>query len=103
MLRYADPKDAGEFDRRVGDYLTRLRSRLMDHVLRQIVNDDEANTVCFQVGNDTDDPVSGVQLTVRIRKGGVLVRTCPPNVRDLPRCRSGRTRWTRCVRTLSPG
>nr|WP_247649865.1 hypothetical protein [Mycobacterium ulcerans] len=23
-------------------------------------------------------------MTVRIRKGGVLVRTCPPNVRDLP-------------------
>lgn len=84
MLRYADPKDVEEFDRRVADYLTKLRSRLMDHVLRQIVNDDDANTVCFQVGNDTDDPVSGVQLMVRIRKGGVLVRTYPPSVRDLP-------------------
>ncbi|WP_241474153.1 hypothetical protein [Mycolicibacterium neoaurum] len=84
MLRYADPKDAEEFDRRVADYLTKLRSRLMDHVLRQIVNDDGANTVCFQIGNDTDDPVTGVQLLVRIRKGGVLIQTYPPSVRGLP-------------------
>jgi hypothetical protein len=84
MLRYADPKDVEEFDRRVADYLTKLRSRLMDHVLRQIVDDDDANTVHFQVVNDTDDPVSGVQLMVRIRTGGVLVRTYPPSVRDLP-------------------
>lgn len=84
MLRYADPKDAKEFDRRVADYLTKLRSRLMDHVLRQIVNDDDANTVRFQVGNDTDDPVSRVQLLARIPKRGVLVRTYPPRVKDLP-------------------
>ncbi|SIN36533.1 Uncharacterised protein [Mycobacteroides abscessus subsp. abscessus] len=84
MLRYADPKDAEEFDRRVADYLAKLRSRLMDHVLRQIVDDDDANTVHFRVGNDTDDAVSGVQLMVRIRKGGVLVRTYPPSVPDLP-------------------
>jgi len=84
MARYADPKDAKEFDRRVGDYLTKLRTRLMDHVLRQIVNDDDANTVCFRVANHTDDPVSGVQLVVRIRKGGILVRTYPPSVADLP-------------------
>ncbi|OLT79695.1 hypothetical protein BKG58_19905 [Mycobacteroides abscessus subsp. abscessus] len=84
MLRYADPKDAEEFDRRVADYLAKLRSRLMDHVLRQIVDDDDANTVRFRVVNDTDDAVSGVQLMVRIRKGGVLVRTYPPSVRDLP-------------------
>lgn len=82
--RYANPEDAEEFDRRVADYLRRLRSRLMDHVLRQIVDDEDANTVRFRVVNDTDDPVSGVQLRVRIRKGGVLVRTYPPSVRDLP-------------------
>ncbi|MCM3898072.1 GPI anchored serine-threonine rich family protein [Gordonia sputi] len=84
MLRYADPKDAEEFDRRVADYLAKLRSRLMDHVLRQIVDDDDANTVRFRVVNDTDDAVSDVQLMVRIRKSGALVRTYPPSVRDLP-------------------
>ncbi|WP_237570815.1 hypothetical protein [Mycolicibacterium lacusdiani] len=82
--RYASPKDAEEFDQRVADYLATVRSRLLDHVLRQIVDDDDANTVHFEVVNDTDDPVSGVQLMVRIRKGGVLVRTYPPSVRDLP-------------------
>lgn len=106
MLRYADPKDADEFDSRIADYLAKLRSRLMDHVLRQIVNDDDANTVFFQVGNDTDDPVSGVRLMVRIRKGGVLVLTHPPSVRDLPPQPKWPTRFaygtTRCGRTLSP-
>lgn len=84
MLRYADPKDAEEFDRRVADYLTKLRGRLLDHVLRQIVDDDDTNTVHFQVGNDTDDPVSGVQLVIRIPKAGLLVHTHPPRVRALP-------------------
>ena len=56
----------------------------MDHVLRQIVDDDDANTVRFRVVNDTDDAVSDVQLMVRIRKSGALVRTYPPSVRDLP-------------------
>lgn len=82
--RYVNPEDSAEFDRRVADYLATLRGRLLDHVLRQIVDDDDANTVRFQVVNDTDDAVSGVQLMVRIRKGGVLVRTYPPSVPDLP-------------------
>lgn len=84
MLGYANPKAAEEFDRRVADYLTKLRGRLFDHVLRQIVDDDDANTLHFQVGNDTDDPVSGVQLVIRIPKGGLRVHTHPPRVRALP-------------------
>ncbi|WP_170914985.1 MULTISPECIES: RNA-binding domain-containing protein [unclassified Mycobacterium] len=82
--RYASPEDTKEFDRRVVDYLAKMRRRLLDYVLREIVNDDDANTVHFRVCNDTDDPVSGVQLKVRIDKGGVLVRTYPPGVKDLP-------------------
>lgn len=42
---------------------------MLDHVLRHIVNDDDANIVHFEVVNGTDVPVSGVQLRVRIRKG----------------------------------
>lgn len=82
--RYASPEDAEEFDRRVADYLAKMRGRLLDHVLREIVNDDDANTVHFRVRNHTDDPVSGVQLKVRIDKSGVLVRTYSPVVKDLP-------------------
>ncbi|MEX3652456.1 hypothetical protein ABFW14_10060 [Mycolicibacterium fortuitum] len=81
---FADPKDAKEFENRVSDYLVKMRNRLLDHVVRNIVLDDDANTVHFMVGNETDDPVSGMQLTVRIPKSGLLVYTSPPRVDDLP-------------------
>lgn len=85
MLQNAtNAKGAEEFDRRVAGYLAKLRGRLVEHVLRQIVVDDDANTVHFEVGNDTEDPVAGVQLVVRIRKSGVLVYTYPPSARDFP-------------------
>ncbi len=84
LRRYADPEDAEEFEKRVGDYLAKMRRLLHDHAVRDIVLDDDANTVHFAVGNETDDPVSGVQLTVRIPKGGLLVYTSPPTVEDLP-------------------
>ncbi|MFT9663688.1 hypothetical protein ACM0CQ_15740 [Mycobacteroides abscessus subsp. abscessus] len=84
MRRYADPKDAKEFENRVKDYLGKMRRLLLDNVVRVIVQDDDLNTVQFTVGNETDDPMSGVQLTVRIPKSGLLVYTSPPSVDDLP-------------------
>lgn len=84
MRRYADPKDAEEFEERVKDYLAKMRDRLFGNVVRDIVQDDDLNTVHFVVGNETDDPMSGVQLTVRIPKSGLLVYTSPPRVDDLP-------------------
>lgn len=84
MRRYADPKDAEEFEERVKDYLAKMRDLLLDNVVRVIVQDDDLNTVHFVVGNETDDPMSGVQLTVRIPKSGLLVYTSPPRVDDLP-------------------
>ncbi|MGV0740628.1 hypothetical protein ABQF35_30300 [Mycobacterium syngnathidarum] len=84
LRRYADPKDAEEFEGRVSDYLTKIRDRLFGNVVREIVRDDDLNTVQFAVGNETDDAVSGVQLTVRIPKSGLLVYTSPPSVDDLP-------------------
>ncbi|RAU99105.1 hypothetical protein [Mycolicibacter senuensis] len=89
MRRYADPKDAKEFEDRVKDYLGKMRRLLLDNVVRAIVQDDDLNTVQFTVGNETDDPMSGVQLTVRIPKSGLLVYTSPPSVDDLPR----RPKW----------
>lgn len=84
MLRYADPKDAEEFEERVKGYLSKMRNLLLDNVVRDIVLDADANTVHFAVGNEMDDPMSGVQLTVRIPKSGLLVYTSPPSVDDLP-------------------
>lgn len=81
---YADPKDAEEFEKRVKGYLATMRNLLLDNVVRDIVLDDDANTVHFEVGNQTDDPISGVQLTVRVPKVGLLVYTSPPSVDDLP-------------------
>lgn len=89
MGRYADPKDAEEFENRVTDYLAQMRRRLLDRIIREIVLEDDANTVHFAVANATDDPVSGVQLTVRIPKRGLLAYTTPPSVDDLP----PRPRW----------
>ena len=82
--RYADPKDAEEFEKRVKSYVAMMRRLLLDHIVRHIVLDADENTAHFQVGNETDDPVSGVQLTVRIPKNGLLVYTAPPSVDDLP-------------------
>lgn len=82
--RYVNPKDAEEFDRRVQSYLTAMRRRLLDHIVKDIVEDDDTNTVHFAVGNETDHPVSGVQITVRVPRDGLLVYTTPPSVNDLP-------------------
>ncbi|KLO26478.1 hypothetical protein ABW16_19440 [Mycolicibacter heraklionensis] len=82
--RYADPRDAEEFEQRLNTYMSAVTRRLLDNVLRNIVLDDDANTVRFRVGNETDDPVTGVQLTVHIPKGGLIVRTAAPSVDELP-------------------
>lgn len=60
---YADPKDAKEFERRVAEYLSQVRAGLLDHLVRTVVESDK-NKVYFTVGNETDDSVTGVQLTV---------------------------------------
>lgn len=81
---FADPKDAKEFEKRLQNYLAKMRRLLLDNVVRDIVLDDGANTVHFAVANETDDPVSGVQLTVRVEKRGLVVSTSPPSADDLP-------------------
>lgn len=81
---FADPKDAKEFEKRLQNYVAKMRRVLLDNVVRDIVLDDDANAVHFAVVNETDDPVSGVQLTVRVEKRGLIVYTSPPNAEDLP-------------------
>lgn len=82
--RFAKAEDRETFDRRVGTYLTKLRrGLLLGNLIRSIVRSDE-NKVAFSVGNETDDPVSGVQLTVVVPKVGLHVHTSPPSVDRLP-------------------
>ncbi|MCV7218508.1 hypothetical protein H7J51_24925 [Mycobacterium crocinum] len=81
---YAKSEDAETFDKRVSVYLAKLRRGLLaGNLIRGIVRSDE-NKVQFSVGNMTDDPVSGVQLTVVVPKAGLRVHTSPPSVDQLP-------------------
>jgi hypothetical protein len=81
---YTNPEETEEFEKRLEGYMAKMRRLLLDHVVRDVALDDDVNTVHFHVGNETDDPVSAVQQTVRIPKGGLLVYTSPPRVDDLP-------------------
>jgi hypothetical protein len=74
---YAKPEDAEEFERRVSEYLSELRAGLLEHLVRMVVKSDE-NKVYFAVANETDDTVTGVQLTVVVPRDGLLVYTRPP-------------------------
>ncbi len=77
-------EDAQEFDRRVEGYRATLgNGLLLGHVVRSIVLS-ENNKVYFSAGNMTDDPVSGVQLTVVVPKSGLRVYTDPPSLDVLP-------------------
>lgn len=83
--RYAKSEDAETFDKRVSAYLSKLRRNVLaGNLIRGIVKSDE-NKVQFSVGNMTDDPVSGVQLTVVVvPKAGLRVHSAPPSVDQLP-------------------
>jgi hypothetical protein len=78
------PEDAEEFERRVKEHLEGLRTRLLDQMLRQVAISD-CNKITFAVGNETDDSVSGIKLTVIIPQNGLLVFTSPPEAEPLPR------------------
>lgn len=81
---YMKSEDAQEFDRRVKNYRAALGNGLLvGNLIRGIVRS-ESNKVYFSTGNMTDDPVSGVQLTVIVPKTGVRVYTDPPSVDSLP-------------------
>ena len=75
---YNSTEDRQEFDRRVEEYLDGLRQgSLVDNIVRNIVRSDK-NKVYFLAGNLTDEPISGVQLTVVIPKTKLRVFTHPP-------------------------
>ncbi|ORJ52612.1 AlbA family DNA-binding domain-containing protein [Mycobacterium simiae] len=77
------PEDAEEFERRVEDYLAQFRTGVVEHMVRQVVKSDY-NKITFAVGNETDDSVRGIKLTVTIPQSGVEVHTSPPRAEPLP-------------------
>lgn len=84
----AHAKDAEEFDSAVQDYLERLRPTIVDRIRRRVVTD-RLNRVVFQVLNETESSMSGVQLTVQIPKSDIQVYTSPPHAPALP----SRPKW----------
>lgn len=81
---FANRENAAEFEKRVKKYLATMRHCLLDNIIREIVLDEDANTVRFQVSNETDASVSGVQLTVRVPKAGLRVYASPPRADEFP-------------------
>ncbi len=81
---YAKPEDAAEFERRVKHHLAQFRKGVVGHLARGVVRSDD-NKVTFAIGNETDDSVTGVKLTVIIPHSGLLVYGSPPAVDPLPR------------------
>lgn len=73
--RYARPEDRAEFERRLMEYLNKLRGGvLVNNAIEEVVRGDH-NKVGVSVGNLTDDSVSSVQLTVIVPKAGLTVYT----------------------------
>lgn len=81
---YSDPKNRDEFNRRVKNYLARVRRCLVGNIVKSIVRSDNKNKAYFSVGNLTDDPVAGVQFSVLVPKSKLLVFTSVPSVDQLP-------------------
>ncbi|WP_131811344.1 hypothetical protein [Mycobacterium kubicae] len=85
LLRSAyKAEDAKEFERRVREHLDQFRTGVVGQMVRQVVKSDY-NKVAFAVGNETDEPIRGVKLTVTILEGGIEVFTSPPRAKPLPR------------------
>lgn len=77
------PEDAEEFERRVKEHLDQFRTGVLDQMLRQVVKSDY-NKITFALGNETDNSVTGIKLTVLIPQSGLLVYTSPPSAKPLP-------------------
>lgn len=75
---------AATFDNRVKTYLAKLSRVLLSHLFRAIAQDESTNTVHFQVGNETEDPVLGVQLALCVPKDRIRVYTAAPRVDSWP-------------------
>lgn len=81
---YARPEDRKQYEGRVEHYLGELRGLLIGNLFKRIVREDGLNKVYFSVGNETDDSISGVHLTVVIPRNGLCVYTLPPRVNPFP-------------------
>jgi hypothetical protein len=83
MGTYAKPDDIAEFDRRVGEHLSKCRKRLVENVARKIIHSRE-NKLQFAVANETEDAIEGVQLVVSLPRVGVDAFVGAPAVKQIP-------------------
>ncbi|WP_445168779.1 hypothetical protein ACTXG7_05305 [Mycolicibacterium sp. Dal123E01] len=81
---YADPKDRDEYERRFSSYFAKLRhGALTNAVVRAIVRGN-GNKIAFNVGNDTNDSVTGIQLSVTVPSLDLVVFTTVSGPDPLP-------------------
>jgi hypothetical protein len=80
---YANPGDREKFEEKVATHLAQCRDRLLDNAVRQIVLSDE-NIILLAVSNDTDDPITAVEVTARIPKCGAVVYVSAPSAKAMP-------------------
>jgi hypothetical protein len=77
------PSEQSMFDAAVEKYLMRCRKQLLSSIIRRIVSA-ELNVVTLRVVNKSEDPIADVVVKARFPRGGVLIRTSPPDVIAMP-------------------
>lgn len=81
--RYATPEDAREFERRVKKDREQCGEQLINNVVRAITRSSK-NKVAFAVGNNTQEPIKDVQLTVLLSSPHLLVYAGLSPTRRMP-------------------
>ena len=76
-------QDARTFEAQVSEYLDAKRAALLPQLVGAVVRSN-GNKVSFVVTNDSDDSITGVQLTVRFPRNEIVVRSVAPRARSVP-------------------
>ena len=76
-------EDAKDFESQLSKYLVAKRAHLEKQLQGAMVRSD-ANKVRFVVHNNTGQSITGVQLTVRFPREGIVVRTIGPDAGYVP-------------------
>lgn len=80
---FGRPAEQSMFDTALDKYLKKCRKRLRPNIIARIVRAD-LNVVTLRVVNESEDPIAQVVVKARFPRGGVLVRTSPPDVNAMP-------------------
>lgn len=80
---FGRPAEQSVFDAAVEKYLKKCRKRLVGNIIARIIHA-ELNVVTLRVVNQSEDPIADVVVKARIPRGGVLIRTSPPDVQAMP-------------------